>query len=151
MGEKRAFRARLFRAIHAEGIKRGIDHDALRDMCRTNFGVHSLSEMTDDNLYKLYRSWTNRGLKRRKHEAGPGCQPVDKHEGFRVLDKLQMVASEDLVILAQEFALAGMSEDSQKGFIRRQLRGRDIIRTRGDWGKVINGLRAINKRERRAS
>ena len=146
-GKQSAFRARLFRAVHAEAAKRGIDHDALRDMAHRNFGVqHSLSELSDDALFKIYRGWTNKSLKRRRHEAGKA--PIDKHEGFQVLNKLQMVSDEDLVILGQEFALGGFSPEAQTNFVRRQLRGRETIRTRGDWSKVVNGVRAINKRKR---
>jgi hypothetical protein len=138
-GPVSAYRGRLFKAVHAEAQKRKMDHDALRDMCRANYKVHSMSDMTDAQLLGVYRQWTgktlvNRGKLPRKEETGQeAC--------------LTIVSGEDLVMLDQEFAKRGISGDGRANFIRRQLRGRDIIRTRKDYVRVMGGVRAMNRRE----
>ena len=37
-------------AARAEAGKRGMDHDALRDMCRQNYGIHSMGELNEVQL-----------------------------------------------------------------------------------------------------
>ena len=63
MGTKNGYRNRLFRAVHAEALKRRLDHDGLRDLCREKHGVHSMAEMSDSQLLGLYREWTGHTLR----------------------------------------------------------------------------------------
>ncbi len=137
MGKHSGFRTRLYRAIHAEASKRGIDHDGLRDICAMRCGAKRMSDMTDAQLHGLYRSWTGRELRQRAKLPRRGRDPLA--DG-------QMVASEEMIALEQEFAKAGWDEAAQKTFIRRQLKGRETVRTRGDWKRVLCGVRAINRR-----
>jgi hypothetical protein len=46
-----------------------------------------------------------------------------------------------------EFAKRNLGTESKRAFIRRQLRGRDVLRTRGDVVKVTAGIRAMNRRD----
>lgn len=139
-GLKSGYRARLFKAVHAEAAKRQLDHDALHDLCVSRFNVHSMGEVTDAQLLFLYREWTGKTLKTRAEKPRRGTAGEDR---------LRMVSGEELVALSQEFATAQMGIESQAAFVRRQLRGRDQIRTRGDFARVYNGLHAMNRRNGR--
>jgi hypothetical protein len=124
--------------VHAEAVKRGLDHDALHDLARERYGVHSMSELTDEQLLAIYRGWTGKGLKRagtlpkRGELAGKGDE---------------IVSAGDLEDLAREFGARGLGADGQRNFVRRQLRGRETIRSRKDFVRVMGGLRAMNRRD----
>jgi len=136
MGTDSGFKTRMLRAIHAEAKKRGLDHDALHDLCVARCGVGSMSEMTGQQLHSLYHQWTGKALRRRA--PLPTNKPVE--DG-------QMIGTEELITLAQEFAKRDWGPETQANFTKRQLRGRSKIRTRGDWTKVLQGIRALNKRD----
>lgn len=130
------YRNRLFHALHAEARKRRLDHDALHDLCATRFGVHSMGDATTAQLLGVYREWTGKTLKRRARLGDPDWQ-----------DQVAMVSGEEVNNIANEFAKRGLGLGGQKNFIRRQLRGRDVIRTHGDYVRVMHGLRAMNLRD----
>jgi hypothetical protein len=129
----------LFHAVHAEAAKRKMEHSDLHDMCARNYGVHSMSEMTDAQLLEIYRGWTGRVLKYR------GKLPTRGEAAST--SSSEMVSGEDLLALDQECAKRGLSAEGRSNFVRRQLRGRDIIRTRRDLVRVLAGIRAMNRRE----
>jgi len=130
-------KTRLFRALHAEARKRGLDHDGLRDVCALKFGVRSMTELDEGQLRTLYRDWTGRGLKRKTPLPKRGCARAPG---------IEMVSGEDLETLARAFALRGWDERTQRQFVRRQL-GREEIRTRKDFWRVFSGVRAMNRRD----
>lgn len=139
-GRQSAFRGRLFKGVHAEAAKRGLDHDGLRDLCHRSYGVRSMSEISDSDLMSLYKSFTGKGLRRRARlpqrgeaAANPGVETI--------------ITGEELLELDREFAKRSMGEDSRRNFVRRQLRGRDRIVSRRDYSRVLGGLRAMNRRE----
>lgn len=138
MGPHVGFRNRLMRAIHAEGKKRGIDHDGLHDIAVQNWGVPSIKDASEAQLYGLYNGWTKKGLRRRARPFPSG-------------DNREFVNGEDLVEMAEEFAKRGWGADTQSNFIARQLRGRHKISTRGDLRKVLFAVRAMNKRDEEKS
>lgn len=137
-GLKSAFRGRLFKAIHAEAAKRKIDHDALHDLFVSRCHVRSMADVSDHDLERVYKEWTGKGLKRRT--ALP-------KRGEATADSAQMITGEELMVLDQEFSRRAMGQDGRRTFIRRQLRGRDVIRSRRDYAKVFNGIRAMNRRD----
>ena len=139
MGTKSGYRNRLFRAVHAEAKKRQMDHDAIHDMCREKFGAVSMSKLTDGHLLAIYREWTGHGLKvkaalPRRGEAGTKALAV-------------MATPADLEMLEAEFAKRGLGADGKRAFIRRQLQGREVLRTRRDVVRVAAAVRAMNRRE----
>jgi hypothetical protein len=134
-------RARLFRAVHAEGLKRGMGHAELREVCRERYGVASMQQLDDEKLQELYRGWTGHGLRRRT--------AMPKKGSGRSVGLAEMVTGEDLQTLANAFAARGWGKETQREFIRRQLGGREQIRTRGDFWKVFSGVRAMNRRGNR--
>ena len=138
-GRISGFRGRLFKGLHAEAIKRGVDHDGLRRICRESYGVHSMSEVSDSDLVALYKSFTGKTLKRRSPlpRRGESCGQLVE----------QMVSGEDLVSLDAEFAKRSMGADARQSFVRRQLGGRDKIVSRRDFARVFHGLRAMSRRE----
>jgi hypothetical protein len=115
-------------------LKRGFDHDGLRDLAKERFGVASMSEMNVTQLLDLYKGWTGKGFVRK------GKLPE------RGVVETAMVSGRDLDTLELEFAERGWGKDTQEAFIRRQLRGRVEIRTRADFSRVFYGIRAMNKR-----
>lgn len=136
MGPQKAFRARLLKALHAEGKKRGFDHEALREL----FNCHSLSTVETPALQKCLLSW---GKKMR-------ASPLPRR-GYAKSGELEIVAGEDLNLLAEAFQRRGWTPDQQRNFIRRQLGGREHIRTKADFHRVFSGVRAINRRDENAS
>jgi len=130
-------RARLFRAVHAEAGRRKIDHDGLHDLCRHRFGVSSMADLTEEQLEAIYRAWTGHGIR---------TKPLPKR-GYARTNETEMVSPDDLETLARAFARRDWGEETQRNFIRRQLRGRDQIRTRRDFWKVFSGVRAMNRRD----
>lgn len=137
-GTQAGYRNRLFRAVHAEAIKRKLDHDAVHDMCVRDFGVRSMGELTDAQLLSIYRGWTGKVLRRKAKLADPDwkAQP----DG--------LVSGDELEAIAQEFAKRGLGIDGQRNFVRRQLQGRDQIRSRKDYIRVMHALREMNARDR---
>jgi hypothetical protein len=140
---KSAYRTRLFKAIHAEGVKHGFDHDALRDWAKnTHAGVKSMADLTDGQLLGMYKSLTGgKTLRRYGKLAGRGEMPSADS---------QLVSTEDLASLDQEFVLAGFDAITKLSLIRRQLNGREVIRTRGDLVRVAAAVRAIRNRSKKA-
>lgn len=136
MGPNRGFRARLMRAIHAEGKRRGLDHDALHAICLQQFQARSMADLSDAQLSGWYRHWTGKLLKSRAPRPVAGAN-----------DDLQLVSGEEMIDLSQQAAVRGLSHEGLINFIRRQLRGREVVRTRGDYRRVVRGLRAMNRRE----
>jgi len=115
-------------------LKRGFDHDGLRDLAKERFGVKSMSELGVTELLDLYKGWTGKGFVR-KGKLPPRGEV-----------ETEMVSGRDLDTLELEFADRGWGKDTQQAFIRRQLRGRAEIRTQADFKRVFYGIRAMNKR-----
>lgn len=142
-----ALRARLFRAVHAEGLKRGFDHDGLRDLFRQRFGLESMSQASDRQLTEVYHGWTGKGLKRAGALKRPGGSPDLPRRGYRDGKQVELVSASELEMLAQVFHDLGWGEETRRAFTARQLRGREQVRTRGDFWKVLNGARAMLRRK----
>ena len=135
------YRARLFRALHAEARKRGLDHDALHDLCTSHMPVHSMGNLSDAQLAGLYRQWTGKSLRTRAPLPRRG-------EAAKQASAAQIISPDELADLDAQFARRNLSGPERANFIRRQLRGRDQLRTRADWIRVIAPLRAMNRRDR---
>jgi hypothetical protein len=140
-GKVAGLRNRLFRGIHAEASKRGMDHDALHAMAKEQYGAHSLSALTDAQLLNIYHGWTGKVLRRQAKLGSPGWKN----------EPPQMISGEEVVALDQEFATRALSGEGRKRFVRRQLKGRDQVRTRGDYIRVLHALRAMNQRDAEAA
>jgi hypothetical protein len=139
-GPRAGYKARLMRAVHAEARRRGMSHDELRDMCHATYGIHSLSEMTDNNLFEIYHGWTGKTLRRRCNLPARG-EAAKSRPG-----EVRLVSEDELCELAQEFAKRGLDEAQREAFIRRQLEGRPVVRTRREFCAVVAGVRAMNRR-----
>lgn len=139
MSRPKEKRAMYFRALHAEAQKRGIDHDALHDICVKRYAVHTMGELTEHQLGELYAAWTGKGLRRRTAMPTKGDARPSLSE--------EMVSGDDLNSLALAFSQRGWGAETQRNFIRRQLHGREQIRTKRDFWKVFSGVRAMNRRE----
>lgn len=131
----KAIRTKLLRALHAEGKKRGLDHDDLRFVLR----VSSLSDASIADMERVLKEWTGKSIRRRQTSL--------PRKGYLKTGELQIAGLEEFTTLQNAFAIAGMDGDAQRGFIRRQLRGREEVRTVADFHRVFSGLRAINRRK----
>jgi hypothetical protein len=138
MGPGKAFRAKLFRALHSEAVKRKMDHDALHDFCAQEMGVKSMSDLTEHQMAALYRQWTGKTIKRRATLPKVGEAADGGPE--------QLISGDEIMALDAEFAKRDLRDKGRAAFVRRQLRGRDEIRTRRDYAKVMGGLRAMNRK-----
>jgi hypothetical protein len=107
-------------------------------MCRQNFGAHSMADLTDADLVKIYKGWTGRGFKR----AGKLPRRGEGQQGGAAV----MITGDELMALDAAFAERGIGQEGRSNFIRRQLQGRDVIRTRRDFARVFGGLRAMSRR-----
>ena len=139
-GKVSGYRARLFRGLHSEGVKRGIDHDGLHDLCCREFAVRSMGDATDHQLEGLFRRWTGHTIR------GRGKLPR-RGEAAKAASAAQMVSGEEINMLEAEFALRDLGTEGRANFVRRQLRGRDQVQTRADWARVITPLRAMNRKD----
>jgi hypothetical protein len=130
--------ARLFRALHAEAKRRGLDHDALRDIIRSRFDVASMADAQDRQLLALYKDWTGKSIRRKSRLP---------KRGYTKTNQLEIISAEDLETLGNAFSLRNWGPDTIQTFVRRQLGGRDQIRTRADFHRVFSGVRAMNRRD----
>ncbi len=140
MGGKGDLKPRLMKALHAEAVKRGLDHDELSGLCRAKFNVRSMREMTAGQMQALLREWTGRALPSKRTTPLP-------QRGYGRTGALELVSGEDLETLGRAFAARGWGIDTQAEFVRRQLRGRDQIRTRKDFNAVFRAVQAMNRRD----
>lgn len=127
-------------ALHAEAAKRGLDHEGLRDVCRMRFSVESMTALSEGQLKTLYRDWTGRNFVTKR------TTPLPKR-GYASSKDLEMVSAEDLETLERAFAARQWGPETKRNFIRRQLGGREQIKTRRDFQKVFSGVRAMNRRD----
>lgn len=134
MGKEKAYRSRLFKALHAEGKKRGFDHEALREL----FNCHSLSAVATEDLQKCLLSWGKK--MRRTALPRKGYVAKAKQSG-----QIELIGGKDLTLLGDAFQKRGWTDAQQRNFIRRQT-GHETIRTRADFHKVFSGVRAMNRR-----
>lgn len=140
MARPAEIRAKLFRAIHAEGAKAGLGHEELRDACREQFGVASMGDLTLDDLQQLYHQFAGRYLRAAKTRLPRrGCARSSAVD--------ELVSAEHIETLGRAFAMRGWGAKTQREFIKRQLRGRHQIRTMADLQKVFRGVQAMNRRD----
>jgi hypothetical protein len=59
----------------------------------------------------------------------------------------RMVSGDELMEFERQCAKRNWGEETRRNFLRRQLDGRDRIRTRRDFARAYNGVRAMNRRE----
>ena len=133
--------ASLLRALHAEGRKRGLGHDALHDLAVEHFGVDSLSRLTHPQARGLFKRVAGRQFHAKRHRI----RSVERRkaagtEGRKGLKQnvTTMISPADCALLYEiAYGKLGWAEQTLKRFIRRQLRGRDQIRTMGDLNAVL--------------
>lgn len=136
-------RTRVMRALHAEAAKRGLDHEGLREICAARFGLASMGEMDLAQAAALYKDVTGR-------EFLTGRRPVPlklPERGYAARGETQIVSGGELELLERACAKRGWGPATKLAFIRRQLRGRDQIRTRADFQRVFRGVQAMNRRD----
>ena len=125
-------RTQIFRALHAEGAKRGLGHEEIREIARDRFGISSMGELDIDQVRALYRQVAGRefrskhpGIRDRRRRRAAGTAGRHKGQG-RSGKVVHLVRPEDVELLCQlACRRLGWSEKTLKVFIRRQLRGRD--------------------------
>jgi len=139
-GKDPGVRSRLFRAIHAEALKRGLDHDALHDLCALKFHAPSMAALDPGQLKTLYRDLAGKNLRPRRQS------PLPRAGYGRHNEPLELITPDDLETLARACAIRGWGQDTLSAFTLRQL-GHAQIRTRHDFHRVFSGLRAMNRRD----
>lgn len=135
-------RTLVMRALHSEGAKRGLDHEGLREMCRGRFGVASMGELDLAQAATLYKDLT--GTEFLLHTRPKVKLPA---RGYGKDGEAQIVSGGELELLERAFAKRGWGPATKLEFVRRQLHGRDQIRTRADFQRVFRGVQAMNRRD----
>ena len=150
-------RTQILRALHAVGAKRRLGHEEIRAISRERFGVGSMGDLEVDQVRALYGQvvgWEFRskhpGIRDRRRRKAAGTAGRDNGQGGRA--KIVHVVRPEDVELLHQFAHGrlGWTEKALKGFIRRQLRGRQQIRTLADLNAVLWAVkRMVREREKR--
>lgn len=142
-------RALIMRALHAEGAKKGLSHEDLREAA----GVASLSALSQDDLEAVFEKIAGRkfrakhgGLKSkaRRRAAGLAGGKRDPQPDVMVL-----VSAAELAMLDRLCDRMGWTRERLDGFIRRQLGERGRIRTVAEFNKVFQPLRIIWRRQQK--
>jgi len=131
-------RVRVMRALHAEGAKRGLDHEGLRAKC----GVASMGDLDLAAAAACYKDLTGTEFLMRER---PKVKLPER--GYAARGETQIVSGGELEILERAFAMRGWGPAVKLAFVRRQLGGRDQIRTRADLQRVFRGVQAMNRRD----
>jgi len=116
---------KVIRALHAEGVKRGLDHDGLHDVCKSRFGLDSMAELNLQQAKALFRDLTGADF------ARPRVTLPKRGYGRRGV--LEMVTPAHMEVLGRAFSERGWGPETRRAFIARQLQGREEIRTVADF------------------
>ena len=140
-------RSTLLRALHAEGRKHRLDHDALHDLAAEHFGSASLSTLDATQLGSLFQRISGRDFRLKQDKLrSRALRKAAGTEGRKDGNpKLQTLVSPDQVEMLYQVAYGklGWSQATLKTFIRRQLKGRDQIRTVGDLNRILWPVKRI--------
>jgi len=136
-------RALVMRALHAEGARRGLDHDGLRDVAAARFQAASMSALSLKELAEMYLGLTGQEFLFHQSKSHVTLPP----RGITQSCLTELVSGEELELLERAFAARGWGNETKKAFIRRQLRGLEQIRTRADFQRVFRGVQAMNRRD----
>ena len=145
---------KLLRAVHAEAAKRDLDHDALHAQAVERFGVDSIAVLTEQQLRELFRGLAGRpyrakhpgvrGNERRQAAGTAGRNKGQAADGGKEVVHLATTAD---VQLCYDAAYAiGWDQERLISFIRRQLKGKEQIRTLAECNKVLWPLKAMGRR-----
>ena len=143
--------SKVMGALHAEAAKLGLSHQDLSEMAGQRYGVASMAALDDGQLRDLFLDLTGRVF----HPKHPGMQNRQRRKAAGTAGRkdasnkvVEMAATVDVEMVYQLGYALGWTQQTIKTFIRRQLRGRDQLRTMADVNKVLWGLRAIAKRKK---
>ena len=147
----RQTRTKVMGALHAEAAKRDLSHQDLSEMAGKRYGVGSMSDLNEGKLRDLFRDLTGKpfrakhpGMRNRQHRQAAGTAGR-KNANHKVVE---MADATDVEMVYQLAYALGWTLQTIKTFIRRQLGGRDQLRTMADVNKVLWGLKAIAKRKK---
>ena len=128
-------RSAVMRALHAEGVKQGLDPEAVTELTGARFSVGSLSELDATKLGELFQQITGRS--RRKAAGTEGR----KDSASKVATLVDPGDCEVLYRLA--YGNLGWTDTTLRRFIARQLKGREQIVTMGDLNKVLWAVKSM--------
>ena len=143
MKQDAARRTALMRALHAEGLKRSLDHEALRDLAADGFGVVSLSQLNTGDLGRLFQQVAGRDFHAKLRRISISSRSRRKAAGtegrsYATSSVATLVDPSDCELLyALAYGDLGWTGATLRRFIARQLSGREQIRTMGDLNKVL--------------
>ena len=146
----RQTKTRVMGALHAEGLKRGLSHQDLSEMAGQRYGVASMAALDDGQLRDLFLDLTGRlfhpkhpGMRNRQRRQAAGT--AGRKDGNPKL--VEMAATADVEMVYQIGYSLGWTRQTIQTFIRRQLGGREQLRTMAEVNKVLWGLKAIARRK----
>lgn len=125
------------RAIHAEARKRGIDPDTLHDL------VENVTRRTR-SIAALTHAEAQKVIQRMK---GDGFVPLRTLQHHRQKSGIPvLVRPEQLTLIAELSSQRDWSVETLATFCKRQCK-REMPRTTSDANKVIEALKAMNRRD----
>lgn len=136
-------RTLVMRALHAAGLKAGLDHDGLRDMGRAWYGAASLGDLDLPQLGALYGNLAGTEFLLRTR---PNKLKLPDR-GYAQSGQTAIVSGAELELLERAYVKRGWGPETKLAFVRRQLHGREQIRTRADFARVFRGVQAMNRRD----
>lgn len=144
-------RVRVLGALHSEGAKRGLSHIDLRECA----GCESLAALSDEQLLAAFEALTGKrfrvwhpGIRSKERRQAAGTAG---HKGTKET-VAHLVSPDDMRMLYDAaYSKLGWDHERLRGFIRRQLGGRDQIRTLADFNKVWWPLKRMAKAARGAA
>ena len=147
----RQTKTRVMGALHAEAAKRGLSHQDLSERAGKRYGFASMADLDDGQLRDLFLDLTGRVF----HPKHPGMRNRQRRKAAGTAGRknainkvVEMAATVDVEMVYQLAYGLGWTQETIKTFIRRQLGGRDQLRTMADINKVLWGLKAIAKRKK---
>lgn len=125
------------RAIFAEGRKRGLDHDQLRDVVESETRrTRSIAELTHREAEAVLRKLKGNGF--------VSLRTIQYHRKKQGVQ--QVVQQEQLDLIAALASQRHWPAETLLNFCKRQC-GHTKPRTTSEANKVIEGLKAMNRRE----
>ena len=143
-------KTKVMGALHAEALKRRLSHQDLSDMADRRYGVASMAALDDGQLRGLFLDLTGRLF----HPKHPGMHDRQRRQAAGTAGRkdgnpklVEMAATADVEMVYQLGYSLGWTRQTIQTFIRRQLGGREQLRTMADVNKVLWGLKAIARRK----
>lgn len=133
--------------IFGLAAKRGLDHDQLREFAKevSEGRAVRLSEISFDEANDIIKRLGGDPLPRQELSAR-----TERHRRYKAgIDRI--AGADQLKLMRDLAARRGITEDGLERLCRRMLKGRHYPRTSAEVSKIIEAIKAMNKRDKLAT